>query len=73
MAKKDKVPSLDKGIKVTAYCMKCKKKNRKMAGPAVVEAGATKRLMIQGKHKKCGTKMSVMTLADKIKQLNKAG
>lgn len=72
MPKETKVPVLNKGVKVTAYCMKCKKKNRKVKNPIVVQAGASKRLMIQGKHKKCGTKMSLMTSADRIKEYNKA-
>jgi hypothetical protein len=72
MAKEIKVPVLNKGVEVTAYCMKCKKKKRKMKNPKVVQAGKSNRLMIQGKHKKCGTKMSLMTSADRIKEYNKA-
>ena len=67
-----KIPKLVKGVTVRAYCMKCKEKNRKMRKPKIVEAGESKRLMLQGTHKKCGSKMSVMTSVDRIKELNKA-
>ena len=67
---KSKTPKLTKGVKYRAYCVKCRKTGRTIKEPHLVEK--KNRVMIQGLHKKCGTKMSVMTSANKLEEMRKA-
>lgn len=57
---------------VTAYCVKCKKKNVKMAGAVI---GQTPRggYMAKGKCPSCGTTMCAMMSKDKADSAVKAG
>ena len=54
-----------------AYCMKCKKKKRKIMNGELVKAEGAERYFFKGTHKVCGSGVSVVVSKDSVIKVGK--